>query len=692
MAALGKTARPACTVHGLGYLALALALGLWTARLTLGACGGELTPPLDDTYIYLQYARTAAAGEPFSYQPGAPPTRGATSLLYPFLLAPAARVLDPDHLYAAAWLLGVLLLAGSALAADRWAARRLSPEAGWAAGLLTLLSGHLLWGAVSGMDIALFAFALVAAAAAVPWYLDAPDARRGVHRLVVLSGWLALLGLARPEGLPAAFLAAGAVIAAGHTPNSRRARWALVLAPLGATALTFGPNLLLFGNFSANTLAAKAVWSEQRPDVRAATLRRLPWVLGQITRALFSDFRSPAYGHPTGLVLEALLVIGALWGTVTAFVRRGTGTAGRVLVLMLAAGLAAGLIPVGFNSHHHRYQIPYVPLATLLVVSGWWRLPPRGARRWWRVLPLALVGLLLLPGMVRFGRRVAENAANIHDQQVTAGRWIHDHLPENAVVALNDAGAITYYGGRRVVDLVGLVTNGPALWNRAGPGSLFEWLERLPARERPTHFAIFPSWYPYLRHTSLVRRKIAQFTLGRNTISGSDVKEIFEADWSHVEEDSAPVSRSDLVDLWGFRVTDVLDVADLESQREHDYVAFDTWRDVVRELPVQEDPRHFLIDGGRRPTRGEFFTMRCRSGRPAVLVLRTEAFLPFQLRVEVNGHDLGTWSVPKQPLAWTEPLFQIPADVLTTTPARVRLSLAGEDDRPYSSYHYWLLQ
>src|SRR5262245_8144121 len=43
--------------------------------------------PLDDVYIHFQYARALAEGHPFQYNPGQPATSGATSLLYPVLLA-----------------------------------------------------------------------------------------------------------------------------------------------------------------------------------------------------------------------------------------------------------------------------------------------------------------------------------------------------------------------------------------------------------------------------------------------------------------------------------------------------------------------------------------------------------------------------------------------------------------------------
>jgi hypothetical protein len=691
MEALGKSAQGGCTLHALGYLALAGALGIWAAALTLGACGGEMIPPLDDTYIYLQYARGAAQGEPFSYQPGAERTRGATSLLYPFLLAPAARVLDPEHLPWAAWGLGIALLAMAALAADRWATRRVSPAAGWAAGLFTLLSGHYLWGAASGMDIALYGFALTGAVAAVPWYQDASNARSGARRLGGLGAWLMFLALARPEGGAPALVIALAVLLAHRAPNRRRDRAALLAAPLAALALTAAITFLAIGTLTPNTLAAKAVWNEPRPDIHADELRKLPRVFAQVSRVLFSDFRSRAFGFGSGTVLEALLWLGAAWGAVTSLIGRRRDLAGFTLIAVVFTGLVTGLIPADFDTHHHRYQIPYVPLASVLVVAGWWRVFPSRVSWRVRVLPLAMIGLLLLPGTVRYARMVARNAANIHDQQVAMGRWIDANLPSDAVVGVNDAGAIAYCGNRRIVDLVGLVTNGSAPFKRAGSGSLFTWLAALPIADRPTHLAVFPSWFPYLRRTSLVGSKLVQFTLGDNTISGADVKSLYETDWSHVDAGGGPVARAELVDIWGFRVMDALGVADLKSQREHGYEALDTWRDTLREFPVAGRPEVTLIQGGRQPTRGERFTLRCRPREPAVLVMRTEAFRTLQLHVKVNGVAVGTWEIPAEPLVWSEPMIEIPDSLLSG--ARASFELTQPDGAPpYPSFRYWLLQ
>ena len=49
---------------------------------------GEPALPLDDAFIHLHYARRLAAGHWFSYAPGSGYSSGATSLVWPLVLAP----------------------------------------------------------------------------------------------------------------------------------------------------------------------------------------------------------------------------------------------------------------------------------------------------------------------------------------------------------------------------------------------------------------------------------------------------------------------------------------------------------------------------------------------------------------------------------------------------------------------------
>jgi hypothetical protein len=173
---LSRPYRPAMTgtlrafLHRRGTVLLTLAILAVTAfhagrmlKTELVVTGGGLSLPLDDSFIYLQYARAIAQGHPFVYTPGNAPTTGATSLGYPLLLLPPHLLgLPPSIAIAWALALGVVGFAASALLMVRLG-RRLG---GWIGGglalALFLASAQLLWGYMSGMEVPLYATVLLA--------------------------------------------------------------------------------------------------------------------------------------------------------------------------------------------------------------------------------------------------------------------------------------------------------------------------------------------------------------------------------------------------------------------------------------------------------------------------------------------------------------------------------------------------
>ena len=72
------------------------ALAFLSIRSVLDKNGGVPAVPLDDAYIHFQYARSFAEGTPLVYSPGCGAVAGATSLLWPILLAPGYALGSPS--------------------------------------------------------------------------------------------------------------------------------------------------------------------------------------------------------------------------------------------------------------------------------------------------------------------------------------------------------------------------------------------------------------------------------------------------------------------------------------------------------------------------------------------------------------------------------------------------------------------
>src|SRR5690606_3620811 len=132
-----------------------------------------------DAYIHLQYARSFADLRPLVYSPGAAPAPGATSLLWPALLAPFfALGLRGASLLWVAW--GFGLLAHGLLAHETYRAASpvMSKGAALAAGAMVVVFGGHVWNAVSGMEVLPFAWLLMRTARRASETFENPAPRR----------------------------------------------------------------------------------------------------------------------------------------------------------------------------------------------------------------------------------------------------------------------------------------------------------------------------------------------------------------------------------------------------------------------------------------------------------------------------------------------------------------------------------
>jgi arabinofuranosyltransferase len=481
--------------------ALILAVGAVVLLLFLAAelrIAGETGLPLDDSWIHLRFAENLAAGRGFAINPGVP-VAGSTAPLWTLLLAMALACGLPGLL--AAKLLGAVAYGATGLLTRRLGlALGLSRGLALAAGLGAVGLGRLAWGALSGMEVPLAA-ALVAAGLLL--------AVRG-HDL----GAAATLGaatLARPE---AALLVALHAAAAGRlaAAAARIAVAALVVAP----ALAF--NLGTIGSVLPGTAVAK---------IEGGLLGRLTgagdsWaVLGQRAPAYLVEWVGLlAADH---LALPVLLVAGGL-----ALRHSRLRVLAFALVFHpLAMALLAPYRGPAFQTG--RYSAHLVALEVVVGVAGLGALlgalPPRlGVRP----AVVALAGLALAAPLGPASVAYAWGVQNIGAMQVRLGRWVARETPPDALLAVNDVGALTYFGNRRIVDLMGLVTPDIVPARRHGDPGLLAYLERAC----PDYLVIFPAWFPGLAARSDLFRPIQRVRLEHNVVAGADEMVVYETAWS----------------------------------------------------------------------------------------------------------------------------------------------------------------
>jgi hypothetical protein len=132
-------------------------------------------------------------------------------------------------------------------------------------------------------------------------------------------------------------------------------------------------------------------------------------------------------------------------------------------------------------------------------------------------------GLGTLPA---WQRELRDNAGNIFDQQIAIARWVNQNLPNDAVLAVNDIGALTYYTDRLIFDLAGLAS--PQVIETLADAPPFtgfadDDLAEMIIAKGCTHAIFYPQWYPVLANRGDVLQRMTTFVLPNNTICGSSI-------------------------------------------------------------------------------------------------------------------------------------------------------------------------
>jgi hypothetical protein len=594
----------------------------------LHATRGDWPAPLDDVFIHYDFAKATAHHHPFEWIAGQGYSSGETSVLYPFLLAPGYlagfRGLSLG-VWAALLACGALFVTMRALREmlaprrrwrcsgfSTWRTRPRPEWVSWLGSLMLVGVGVLDWTWFSGMEGAVFCAALAVTLVRVQRARDAPPTRRRQAQWIVGAWGAALVGL-RPEAVVLVPLLAVVVArrALSHTATGALLRSA---GPAALAMLTLlGANLLFTGDApSAGALAKLLSYRPFLSDVDRATaaLVNLVHVGALIHRQL---------GHGTALAwLLPSLCIPALVSSRT-----------RAIAFVCVAGALSWTLVVSWNSAARFQNFRYFMPALALVLWG----ATLGVSALARIRWLGLGGAVVaLAGTAVAASRVPEQidffanaSGNIHDQQVEVGRRLAARMPRDASVLLGDAGAIPYVSGRHAIDSLGLGGYGGLPFARAaalGEGATIELIERIAPVDRPQFMALYPTWFAAI--TKTFGREVDRVSLDRNFICGGLAKGIYVADWSALtdggdDDDGAPSQASGAV-------IDVLDVADIVSERDHGYASpepFGGWTSLdVRadELGVQR------FDAGRTIPEGrsERFTLRRDVPFPAKVVVRTD--------------------------------------------------------------------
>ena len=659
------------------------------AALALLACGGVLAAgaaadgaalgslPSDEAWVRLVYARNLAQSASFEFNTGQHEA-GLGSVLWVVGMALEIKTLGALGLNVV-WLAKISSLVAAAASALLGAeiVRRVADDrvAALVAGALIALDATFAYAGVSGVETTLLAAVALGTCLAV---LD--------RRPIATGVLLALAVLSSLEGLvlvPLVAVAVGAPLVSTLRRGARPTRQELT-----GVAASVGPGLVAalvwlwldapsFGALPAELYAARAA----RPGPPVPDLI-----------ALWRGYVEPAVGVLGGgawLAGGPMVALGA-W---TAARRRGWLAAPLVgfpacVTLGVTATLPVAREPWAFALRRELDAVlPFLALLVVLGVRGLWRLlvalrlrpgaPGPAGRPAWALaatgLPV-LAAALPLAGMAslwgRMPREYATAAMTANDTYFALARYVRDNVPEQALVAATEPGAIRYVSRRPVADLAGVHT--PALAGRAPLEALAEARAAFAALPRTRLWDSAPG-------TALVREfsppgddpSTLRLGLFRTTpaVAGAPRDNVY----------AFPSERLNKLDF--------ADVGNEASEREHSYTVVEGRETIRRTSKVTEG--RVVVEEGRVWANAEAVSLRAEPGRDLLVARRFDGFAPGGFRVTVDGQPAGEWWPRAGAYALAEDSFRIPGRLIRSQRVVVRLELIPDSAPKTATFAYW---
>ncbi len=490
---------------------------------------GAVGFPLDDSWIHLQFARNLARGLGLSYNPGHFVT-GSTAPLWTALLS--LLFLLPGSVFVWTKILGISLhLAGIE------ATRRLGRELGLSSGLaalaagLTLATSWLVWSALSGMEIPLFI--LLSLWGMILHLRERNDPGRP-DRPPLSAGVLAVAALARPEAILLLGLAfVDRFLVFSGEGDARRWRApsprTLLLAAIFAVCALAGP--CLFYAWAGGSVLP-TTWAAKGGGGGHGVLPN-PRYLANVVNLFFQP-------QPW-----ATLLAGA--GALALAARLGTSRERGLLPALWLAGLPLAYSvltpgPTLMLGNFGRYYFPLFPVLAILGVLGL-EAPVRALgellrspllRAAFAAAGLAVLFAPTLANLFRGENFYVQNVANVQESDVAVAQWLAARVPAEAVLAVNDIGAIKYLLPNPIVDLASIATPEIRREVQRAVAAGVNWNDAMVAaveRRRPDYVVIFPSWVPGIAHDSRFRPVYHLDIQGNITMGGSELV-VYDTPWT----------------------------------------------------------------------------------------------------------------------------------------------------------------
>ncbi len=462
-------------------IALTLLIGIYFL-LSSHAQNGFFGFPLDDPWIHLTFAKNLFDYGSFSYFKNEIVTSGSTSPIYTLLLT--LLFFFSSNEFIISYVLGIFFSLLTLFFFFKLFSGHFKsfPWLGAAAILFVAIQPKLNLISVSGMETTMF----IALLTMVFYFYYKKNA-------IWLGISLGLIIWCRPDGFVIwlAVLIDYFVQSKFLKPDSSKSNvvsWekknfylALLLAVL-LVILYFGFNFLLSGEILPNTYRAKLEYYQNNDrsyflvnevlkyfTSKEFILIWIPFLIGFIA-VLFDLIKKRKYEF----FVYFLFVLGLM---------------------------AAYYLMLPFSHRFGRYLMPVIPFYLLVSFYGIKTIIEFALRK---NTPVGVINVLfiiyVLTGIYLSTKEItinkdeyAELCKYHNDRHVTAGRWLKNNTPENAVVAAHDVGAIAFYSQRKIVDMVGLVT--PEIISHINDKDHASFLNNYFAQNKIDYLVTLRNWF-----------------------------------------------------------------------------------------------------------------------------------------------------------------------------------------------------
>jgi hypothetical protein len=392
----------------------------------------ELLLVFDDSYITLRFAENFFTYNGITYD-GSAFLSGATSPLHIVCIALLGLFMKMED---ASLTIGVIFFVLSSFVVYFWTLALCgSRRTALLAGMLMATSGWLVFDSLNGMETTAFIFFSLAT-----FYLYYRYQPRALYAVP-----LALSVLTRPEGL----FIAGALwmwqLIRYFGERDKQLVKQLVIS-LEIFLILILPYLLLSlyqtGSLLPNTAYAKAVFfgESTMPFINKA--------------GFFKNRFLPFYGsflYPASLLILPLMI----------FARRVITLPYLWFYFFIFYGAYFTVYPGAIQNYWNRYQHVFIPFIIMAIAVGTVTVSGMVKKRVVRIPVIILIAVSILYNQgisfITADRTYAAEIMSTRDPKIALALWLKRNTPDDALIALHDIGAVGYFSGRKVLDLVGLV-------------------------------------------------------------------------------------------------------------------------------------------------------------------------------------------------------------------------------------------